>query len=102
MNLDDDVVYCCRRLGPLHQRHSSRSRGLIRHHDGFHIASLSVCSVGVVTAVFARRWRISPSTQSGGTNLTAQFTPTATRTTVLAPADRARGVPECAAYRGGT
>jgi hypothetical protein len=32
MNLNDDVVYRCRRLGPVHQLHPGRSRGLIRHH----------------------------------------------------------------------
>src|SRR5262249_54477197 len=36
MNLNDDVVYRCRRLGPLHQRHSGRSRSLVRYHDCFH------------------------------------------------------------------
>jgi hypothetical protein len=36
MNLDDDVVYRCRRLGPLHQPHPGRSRSLVGHHDRFH------------------------------------------------------------------
>ena len=36
MNLNDDVVYRCRRLGPLHQRHPGRSRSLVRYHDCFH------------------------------------------------------------------
>src|SRR5207249_8969034 len=31
MNLNDDVVYRCLRLGPLHQRHPGRSRSLVRH-----------------------------------------------------------------------
>src|SRR5712672_2716068 len=38
MNLNDDVVYRCRRLGPLHQRHPGRSRSLIRHHNRLHQA----------------------------------------------------------------
>jgi hypothetical protein len=37
MNLNNDVVYRCPRLGPLHQRHPGRSRSLIRHDDGFHL-----------------------------------------------------------------
>ena len=36
MNLNDDVVYRCRRLGPLGQLHPGRSRSLIRHHDRLH------------------------------------------------------------------
>jgi hypothetical protein len=36
MNLNDDVVYRCLRLGPLHQRHPGRSRSLVRHHDRLH------------------------------------------------------------------
>src|SRR5436189_4189552 len=36
MNLNDDVVYRCLRLGPLHQRHSGRSRSLVRHNDCLH------------------------------------------------------------------
>jgi hypothetical protein len=36
MNLNDDVVYRCLRLGPLHQRHAGRSRSLGRHHDRLH------------------------------------------------------------------
>src|SRR4051794_10877960 len=54
MNLDDDVVYRCRRLGPLHQLHPGRSRSLVRHndrlHDNFLPGHLSLwwkcCSVG--------------------------------------------------------
>ena len=38
MNLNNDVVYRCRRLGPLHQRHPGRSRSLIRHHNRLHQA----------------------------------------------------------------
>jgi hypothetical protein len=38
MNLDDDVVYRCRRLGPIHQRHPGRSRSLVRHHNRLHPA----------------------------------------------------------------
>src|SRR3954447_14867900 len=37
INLNDDVVYRCRRLGALHQRHTGRSRSLVRHHDRFHL-----------------------------------------------------------------
>src|SRR5215467_5699961 len=36
MNLNDDVVYRCLRLGPLHQLHPGRSRSLLRHHDRLH------------------------------------------------------------------
>jgi hypothetical protein len=40
MNLNDDVVYRCLRLGPLHQRHPRRSRSLVRHNDCLHDNSL--------------------------------------------------------------
>src|SRR5262249_40325433 len=33
MNLNDDVVYRCLRLGPLHQRHPGRSPSLVRPND---------------------------------------------------------------------
>ena len=36
MDLNDDIVYRCLRLGPLHQRHPGRSRSLVRHHDRLH------------------------------------------------------------------
>src|SRR6185312_3586049 len=36
MNLNDDVVYRCPRLGPLHQLHPGRSRSLVRHNDCLH------------------------------------------------------------------
>src|SRR5262245_25957791 len=36
MNLNDNVVYRCLRLGSLHQLHPGRSRGLVRHHDRLH------------------------------------------------------------------
>jgi hypothetical protein len=36
MNLNDDVVYRCLRLGPLHQLHPGRSRSLVRHNDCLH------------------------------------------------------------------
>jgi hypothetical protein len=36
MNLNDDVVYRCRRLGSLHQLHPGRSRSLVRHNDCLH------------------------------------------------------------------
>jgi len=32
MNLNDDVVYRCLRLGPLEQLHPGRCRSLVRHH----------------------------------------------------------------------
>ena len=38
MNLNDDLVYRRFRLGPLHQRHPGRSRGLVRHHNRLHPA----------------------------------------------------------------
>jgi hypothetical protein len=36
MNLNEDVVYRCLRLGPLQQLHPGRSCRLVRHHDCFH------------------------------------------------------------------
>src|SRR5499427_4912957 len=36
MNLNDDVVYRCLRLGPLHQLHPGRSRSPVRHNDCLH------------------------------------------------------------------
>src|SRR5262247_2971713 len=36
MNPNDDVVYRCWRLGPLHQLHPGRSRSLVRHNDCLH------------------------------------------------------------------
>src|SRR5262245_48642335 len=36
MNLNDDVVYRCLRLGPLRQLHPGRSRGLVRYNDRLH------------------------------------------------------------------
>src|SRR5215831_2790223 len=36
MNLNDDVIYRCLRLGPVHQLHSGRSRSLLRHNDCLH------------------------------------------------------------------
>jgi hypothetical protein len=38
MNLNDNLVYRRFRLGPLHQRHPSRSRELVRHHNRLHPA----------------------------------------------------------------
>src|SRR5215813_3570676 len=39
MNLNDDVVYRCLRLGPLHELHPGRSRSLVRHHYCLHLPS---------------------------------------------------------------
>src|SRR6516165_6203881 len=36
MNLNDDVVYRCLRLGPLDERHPGGSRSLVRYHDRLH------------------------------------------------------------------
>src|SRR5215831_18552652 len=36
MNLNDDVVYGCLRLGLLHELHPGRSRSLVRYHDRLH------------------------------------------------------------------
>jgi hypothetical protein len=36
MNLNDNVVYRCRRLGPLDQLHPGRSRRSFRHNDRLH------------------------------------------------------------------
>jgi hypothetical protein len=47
MNPNDDVVYRCRRLGPLGQLHPGRSRSLIRYHDCLHgIVSSVICLFG--------------------------------------------------------
>src|SRR5690242_6355790 len=45
MNLNDDVVYRCMRLWPLHQRHPGRTRRLVRHNDCLHVNCLlgSLC-----------------------------------------------------------
>jgi hypothetical protein len=43
MNLNDDVVYRCLRLGPLHQLHPGRSRSLVRHHYRLHDRFLLGC-----------------------------------------------------------
>jgi hypothetical protein len=40
MNLNDDVVYRCRRLGALGQLHPGRSRSLIDYHDRLHVNCL--------------------------------------------------------------
>jgi hypothetical protein len=36
MNLHDDIVYRCRRLGSLGQLHPGRSRSSVRHKDRLH------------------------------------------------------------------
>jgi hypothetical protein len=36
MNLNDDVVYRCLRLGPFRQLHTGRSRSLVRYYDRLH------------------------------------------------------------------
>ena len=46
MNLNDDIVYRCLRLGPLHQRHPGPSRSLVRHHDRLHPAPPCIQSFG--------------------------------------------------------
>jgi hypothetical protein len=45
MNLNDDVVYRCPRLGPLGQPDPRCSRGLIRHHDRPHPAPPGIQSL---------------------------------------------------------
>jgi hypothetical protein len=45
MNLNDDVVYRCRGLGPLGQLHPGRSRSLVRHHYRPHGNVSFVCLV---------------------------------------------------------
>jgi hypothetical protein len=39
MNLDDDIVYRCKRLRPVNERHPGRSRSLVRHHNRFHLGT---------------------------------------------------------------
>src|SRR4051794_6738639 len=46
MNLNNDVVYRCLRIGPLHQLRSSRSRRLVRHHDRLHRPPPCVVKLG--------------------------------------------------------
>lgn len=36
VDLNNDVIYRCLRLGPLHQLHPCYSRSLVRHYDRFH------------------------------------------------------------------
>ena len=47
MNLNDDLVCRCLRLGPLHQLHPGRSRSLVLHNDCLHgyclVGYLSLC-----------------------------------------------------------
>jgi hypothetical protein len=45
MNLNDDVVYRCPRLGPLRQLHPGRSGSLVRYHDRLHHLPLDVWDV---------------------------------------------------------
>src|SRR4051794_16488369 len=40
MNLNDDVIYRCRRLGPLHQPHPGCPPSPVAHHDRFHLRPL--------------------------------------------------------------
>src|SRR6185312_15807921 len=49
MNLNDDVVYRCLRLGPLHQLHSGRSRSLLRHRYRLHRPPPCVWYIGLTT-----------------------------------------------------
>src|SRR5215217_4214744 len=44
MNLNDDIVYRCLRLGPLRQLHPGSSRILVRHHNRLHDNFSSVSS----------------------------------------------------------
>src|SRR5215467_13540561 len=46
MNLNNDVVYRCPRLGPLDQLRPGRSRSLIRHHDRLHRPPPCVVKLG--------------------------------------------------------
>jgi hypothetical protein len=36
MNANNDIVYCCLRLGPLHQFHAGCSRSLVGYNDRLH------------------------------------------------------------------
>src|SRR5579864_9427925 len=85
MNLNDDVVYRCLRLGPLHQLHPGLSRSLVRYHNCLHgnflLSHLSLwlekcCSVGkpvrhlmpgAMGSFRKRRWNSAlPSVQCDG------------------------------------
>src|SRR5438477_6798551 len=46
MNPNNDIVYRCLRLGPLHQLHPGRSRSLVRHHDRLHRPPPCVVKLG--------------------------------------------------------
>jgi hypothetical protein len=53
MNLNDDVVYRCLRLGPLHQLHPGRSRSLVRYHDRLHDNFLRASNTTIIVATSA-------------------------------------------------
>src|SRR5262249_31397036 len=56
MNLNDDVVYRCRRLGPLHQLHPGCSRSLVRYHYRLH-DNFILGHLGWYPSSNATRWR---------------------------------------------
>src|SRR5262245_32548189 len=51
MNLNDDVVYRCLRLGPLYQLHPGRSRSLVRHNDCLHDISPRSAVIVVISVL---------------------------------------------------
>jgi hypothetical protein len=73
MNLNDDVVYRCPRLGPLRQLHPGRSRSLVGQHDRPHrnrllmvrffaLAGYLDISLGELVAGIVRRTQTGRST----------------------------------------
>jgi hypothetical protein len=60
MNLNDDVVYRCLRLGPLGQLHPGRTRSLIRYYDCLHdnFSSVIYLFAGYVPAIKKRPFNI--------------------------------------------
>ena len=66
MNLNDDVVYRCLRLGPLRQLHARRSRSLVRHNDCLHGNCLLGSLLGNVQAFDIDAGRVVPRLPSAG------------------------------------
>jgi hypothetical protein len=76
VNPNDDIVDRRFRLGPLHQFHSGRSRGLIRHNDCFHrnVSSALKRYDSVSDIVCAR---VAKSRAGSGCRVTSSSTPRA-------------------------
>src|SRR3954449_3712094 len=86
MNLNDDVVYRCLRLGSVHQLHRGRSSSLVRHHDRFHRPSPCVWYVVIFRIPLrtientARNsmvqfWEVWDSWRAGGSETCTEIVP---------------------------